>query len=89
MEIIDELEGAPRGVYSGSIGWLSFSGALDLSIVIRTAVVRDGTASFGVGGAITAKSDGAEEFEETLVKASVPYFGLRGWREPAPGPPAP
>ncbi|HEX5540785.1 MAG TPA: aminodeoxychorismate synthase component I [Micromonospora sp.] len=84
MEIVDELEGAPRGIYSGSIGWLSFSGTLDLSIVIRTAVVRDGAASFGVGGAITAKSDHEQEFEETLVKASVPYFGLRGWRESAP-----
>jgi para-aminobenzoate synthetase len=83
MEIIDELEGAPRGIYSGSIGWLSFSGALDLSVVIRTAVVRDGAASFGIGGAITAKSDPAEEFQETLVKASVPYFGLRGWQEQA------
>ncbi|HEX3784108.1 MAG TPA: aminodeoxychorismate synthase component I [Pseudonocardiaceae bacterium] len=81
MEIIDSLEGTARGIYSGSIGWLSFSGALDLSIVIRTAVVRDGTACFGIGGAITAKSDPEEEFEEILVKASVPHFGLRGWRE--------
>lgn len=82
MQIIDDLEGAPRGVYSGSIGWLSFSGALDLSIVIRTVLVAGRTASFGVGGAITARSDRAEEFTETLVKASVPWYGLRGWQEP-------
>jgi para-aminobenzoate synthetase len=80
MAIIDELEGTSRGIYSGALGWLSYSGALDLNIVIRTAVVRDGTARFGVGGAITAKSDPDEEYEETLVKASVPYFGLRGWQ---------
>lgn len=83
MEVIDALEGSARGIYSGSIGWLSFSGALDLSIVIRTAVVRDGEASFGVGGAITAKSDPEQEFQETLVKSSVPHFGLRGWRAPS------
>jgi para-aminobenzoate synthetase len=81
MQIIDDLEGAARGIYAGSIGWLSFSGALDLSIVIRTAVVRDGQATFGIGGAITAKSDPEEEWQETLVKASVPWFGLRGWHE--------
>ena len=81
MEIIDALEGAARGIYSGSIGWLSFSGALDLSIVIRTAVVRDGDATLGIGGAITAESEPEAEFDETLVKASVPHFGLAGWRE--------
>ena len=83
MEIIDALEDAPRGIYSGSIGWLSFSGALDLSIVIRTAVVRDGAATFGIGGAITAESDPQDEFQETQVKASVPHFGLAGWRQSA------
>jgi para-aminobenzoate synthetase len=87
MQIIDDLEGAPRGVYSGALGWLSFSGSLDLSIVIRTAVVRDGTATFGIGGAITARSDPAEEFEETLVKASVPYYGLHGWSDASRGGP--
>ncbi|MGL5857764.1 MAG: aminodeoxychorismate synthase component I [Angustibacter sp.] len=81
MQIIDELEGSARGIYSGALGWLSFSGALDLSIVIRTAVIRDGVATFGIGGAITAKSDPEEEFVETLVKASVPYHGLHGWSD--------
>jgi len=80
MEIIDELEGGPRGIYSGSVGWLSFSGALDLSIVIRTAVVLESSASFGVGGAITAQSDPEAEVLETLVKASVPHHGLRAGR---------
>ncbi|MEI7029459.1 aminodeoxychorismate synthase component I [Streptomyces pratensis] len=68
-EIIDRLEEGPRGVYSGSVGWFSLSGATDLNIVIRTLVVTDDQASFGVGGAIIALSDPEEEFEETVVKS--------------------
>jgi para-aminobenzoate synthetase len=71
MEIIDRLEGAPRGVYSGALGWFSLSGAADLSIVIRTLVAEEGQVTFGVGGAIVAQSDPAEEFEETDVKSRV------------------
>jgi para-aminobenzoate synthetase len=69
MEIIDHLEEGPRGVYSGALGWFSLSGAADLSIVIRTIVATGDGASFGVGGAVIALSDPAEEFEETLVKS--------------------
>ncbi|MCY7753055.1 aminodeoxychorismate synthase component I [Bacillus haynesii] len=69
MEIIDRLESGPRGVYSGSLGWFGLSGAADLSIVIRTVVVTDDKATFGVGGAIVALSDPEEEFKETQVKA--------------------
>ncbi|MBY6368497.1 aminodeoxychorismate synthase component I [Rhodococcoides corynebacterioides] len=71
MEIIDRLEAGPRGVYSGSIGYLSLNGTADLSIVIRTLVTTPEGARFGIGGAITALSDPEEEFEETLVKAST------------------
>ncbi len=77
MEIIGDLEGEARGIYSGALGWLGFDGSLDLNIVIRTVVVEDGTASFGIGGAITSRSSPEEEFEEVLVKASVPYGALR------------
>ncbi|GAA2982219.1 aminodeoxychorismate synthase component I [Actinokineospora diospyrosa] len=71
MRIIDRLEGGPRGVYSGAIGYFSLTGAADLSVVIRTLVARPGAVSFGVGGAVIALSDPAEEFEETAVKAKT------------------
>jgi para-aminobenzoate synthetase len=71
MEIIDRLEEEPRGVYSGALGWFGLSGAVDLSIVIRTIVISDGRARFGIGGAIVALSDPALEYEETLVKAGA------------------
>jgi aminodeoxychorismate synthase component I len=71
MEIIDELERGPRGVYSGALGYFSLSGDVDLSIVIRTLVVRPGRATFGVGGAIIDPSDPAAEFDETVVKATA------------------
>lgn len=76
MEIIDVLESSARGIYSGALGWLSFSGAAELSIVIRTAVLQNGEATFGIGGAIVAHSDPQQELEETLVKASVPYYSF-------------
>ena len=69
MEIIDELERAPRGLYTGSIGYFSDTDDCDLNIVIRTAVCEDGAVSLGVGGGITAESDFDFEYEETLQKA--------------------
>ncbi|QXH94721.1 aminodeoxychorismate synthase component I [Pseudomonas ogarae] len=78
MEIIDKLESSARGVYSGALGWIGFDGYTDLSIVIRTAVIKDGIARFGIGGAIVAASDPEEEMHETLVKASVPFHSIRG-----------
>jgi len=69
MEIIDELERGNRGLYTGSIGYLSLNGDCDLNIVIRTAVHSDGTYHLGVGGGITCESDLEFEYEETLQKA--------------------
>ncbi|MBV2155115.1 aminodeoxychorismate synthase component I [Kitasatospora sp. SUK 42] len=77
MKIIDRLEGGARGVYSGTIGYLSLTGAADLSMVIRTALVTEDRVRYGVGGAVIALSDPAAEFEETAVKAA-PLLHLTG-----------
>ena len=68
MKIIDRLEGVQRGVYSGSVGYLDYSGRLDLNIVIRTLVVANGVAHFSAGGAVVADSDPAGEYDETVTK---------------------
>ncbi|MDX3663103.1 aminodeoxychorismate synthase component I [Streptomyces sp. ID05-26A] len=81
MEIIDQLENGPRGIYSGAIGYFSLSGAVDLSIAIRTLVATPGRVGYGVGGAIVALSDPAAEFEETAVKAT-PLLSLLDARFP-------
>ncbi|HEY40685.1 MAG TPA: aminodeoxychorismate synthase component I [Dehalococcoidia bacterium] len=68
MEIIDELEPTRRSVYTGSIGYLGFDGNIDLNIVIRTFIVKDGKAYFQVGGAVVYDSDPEAEYRETLDK---------------------
>lgn len=87
MEIIDRLEGGPRGIYAGAIGYFSLTGAADLSIVIRTAVLTPGLVRYGIGGAITALSDPEAEFEETAVKAA-PLLALLGAVFPGRGAPS-
>ena len=77
MQIIDQLEQrAPRGVYSGSLGFFSLSGAVDLSVVIRTLVVSDCGVQIGGGGAITYQSTPAEEFAEVILKLSAPLLAV-------------
>jgi len=69
MQIIAELEPTQRGVYCGAIGYVSLTGALDTSIVIRTYLVLGRDVYFQVGGGIVADSDPEQEYRETLDKA--------------------
>lgn len=71
MEIIDELEHGQRGLYTGSIGYLTLDNCCDFNIVIRTALYQDGVYHLGVGGGITAESELEFEYEETLQKAKA------------------
>ena len=71
MEIIDELEPVTRGPYTGSIGYISFNGDMDLNIIIRTFVIKNKTAYVQVGAGIVADSDPEREYYETLKKAEA------------------
>ncbi len=77
MEIIDELEPTRRSVYTGSIGYLSFSGDMDLNIVIRTFLVKERKAYFQVGGGIVYDSAPEAEYQETLDKARALIQALK------------
>jgi para-aminobenzoate synthetase component 1 len=68
MEIIAEIEQAPRGVYCGAIGYIGFNGRSDFNIAIRTAQFANGVARVQGGGGITARSDPASEYDESLTK---------------------
>lgn len=69
MEIIDEMEQGPRGPYGGAVGYISFSGNMDLAITIRTAIVEDGMLTVRAGAGIVADSDPEKERMETVNKA--------------------
>jgi para-aminobenzoate synthetase component I len=68
MEVIDELEDTPRGVYCGVIGYLGTNGHCDFNIAIRTVQIADGMARVQGGGGITARSQPTAEYDESLVK---------------------
>jgi anthranilate synthase component 1 len=76
MEIIDELEGARRGLYGGALGYLDLTGNLDFCITIRTLVLRQGQVTLQAGAGIVADSDPAAEERETEAKAGALFEAL-------------
>ncbi|MDH6524943.1 anthranilate synthase component I [Polynucleobacter sphagniphilus] len=69
MEIIDEMEIVKRGVYGGAVGYLSYSGDMDVAIAIRTGVIHDGMLHSQAGAGVVADSDQTAEWKETEAKA--------------------
>jgi anthranilate synthase component I len=78
MQIIAELEGQGRGAYTGSLGYLTRDGRLDLNILIRTMTVAGGRVDFRAGAGIVADSDPERELEETRAKARGLLAALGG-----------
>jgi para-aminobenzoate synthetase len=79
MEIIDEVEETPRGLYAGAFGWICADGRADLGVVIRSLyAATDGVWRVGTGGAITVRSDADQEWAETLWKADRLWAAARG-----------
>ena len=84
MQILDAMEPVPRGFYTGALFYLTRSGRLDANILIRSAVVAGGAATFHTGGGIVADSDPDHEYEETLHKAEGMRLALRAAGAPEP-----
>jgi len=77
MEIIEELEPVRRGIYTGSMGYIGYDGRIDLNIIIRSALVKNGKIYFYAGAGIVADSNPEKEYEETLFKAEAIMEALR------------
>src|SRR5262249_12862830 len=77
MEIIEELEPSRRGIYGGAVGYLSFTGNLDLCIAIRTLYWANGAVQLQAGAGIVADSDPDFEYEETVSKARAVVRALQ------------
>jgi anthranilate synthase component 1 len=73
MEIIGELEPVKRGVYSGAVGYVGWSGNLDTAIAIRTAVIKDGILHIQAGAGVVHDSIPLNEWEETLNKGRAVF----------------
>jgi len=81
MEIISDMEREPRGPYGGAIGYISFTGNMDLAITIRTACIQDGQLTVRAGAGIVADSDPERERQETVNKAMAIDRALQLIRE--------
>ena len=77
MEIIEELEPTRRAIYTGALGYLSFTGDMEMNILIRTILKKEENIYFGVGGGIVADSDPESEYQETLVKAKGSFKAIK------------
>jgi len=77
MEIIEELEPVRRGPYTGSLGWIDYSGNMEFNIIIRTVAVRDGVAHIQTGAGIVIDSDPLREYRECLHKAEALWKAVR------------
>src|SRR5258705_7740913 len=75
-QVIAELEPDQRGVYAGSLGYVSFGGNLDMAITLRTVVVANGVAYVQAGAGVVADSRPEREFEETLEKAGAMFKAI-------------
>lgn len=78
VEILARLEGAERGIYSGCFGYISQDGSIDLAMVIRSIVIRDGLATIGTGGGVTSSSEPHAEYAEARLKAQSLLAALQG-----------
>lgn len=78
MEIISQLETAPRGIYGGGVGYYSWNGDADFAIVIRTLLIKGKKASVQAGAGIVADSDPAYEFRETERKMAAMLAAIGG-----------
>jgi len=76
MEVIADLEPEQRGVYAGSLGYVSFGGNLDMAITLRTIVVTGGIAYVQAGAGVVADSRPEREFDETLEKAGAMFKAI-------------
>ncbi|MEO7599848.1 MAG: anthranilate synthase component I family protein, partial [Opitutus sp.] len=76
MEVIEELEPVGRGFYTGALGWISYNGEMEMNIIIRSMLIKDGVAHVQAGAGIVADSQPDCELDEALRKAKALWIAL-------------